>query len=140
MFSGFFKELREQLVDAGRVMRTREFWIYFAVIVVMVLMAVAFIRLATGFDPLTRGQMRLDFSCKTGQGQLATIIVGCFVFAITCVFTLGEVINWVENTRMAKQPGREHYEMGSYWRPLLHVLGTVALGVGGYLTLLSWCT
>lgn len=140
MFSDFFRELKEQIVDAGRVMRTREFWIYAAVILLMGLMAVAVVRLATGFDPLTRGQMRLDFSCKTGQGQLATIIVGCFVFAIASVFTLGEVINWVESTRMAKQRGREHYEVVSYWRPLLHVLGTVALGGGGYLLLLSWCT
>lgn len=140
MFSGFFRELKEQIVEAGRVMRTREFWIYVGVILLLGLMAVAGFRLATAFDPLTRGQMQLDFSCRTGQGQLATIIVGCFVFVIACVFALGEVINWVESSRTARMPGREHYEVESYWRPILFVVGTLALGGGLYLSLSVWCT
>lgn len=140
MFKAFFEELKEQIVDAGRVMRTREFWIYFAVIVLMALMAVAGIRLATAFDPITRGQMHLEFTCSSGQGQIATIIVGCFVFCIACVFTMGEVINWVESERMAKIPGREHYEVASIWRPLLHVLGTFLLGAGLYISLSIWCS
>lgn len=140
MFSEFVRELKEQIVDAGRIMRTREFWIYMAVILLLVLMAIAGFRLATAFDPITRGQVRLDFSCRTGQGQLATIIVGCFVFGVACVFTLGEVINWVESERTAKRPGNEHYEVESFWRPLLHVIGTVVLGATGYIVLMSWCS
>jgi len=139
MFSGFFRELRTQIVTLGQVIKTREFWIYFGVILVLLLIVVAGLRLATGFDPITRGQLRMDFSCRTGEGQLATIIVGCFVFAIACVFTLGEVINWVEETRLSRIPGRQQYKIG-YWRPILHVLGTILLGVGGYLLMLSWCT
>jgi hypothetical protein len=139
MFSGFFRELKTQFITLGQIIRTREFWIYVGVILVLLLIAVAGIRLATGFDPLTRGQLRMGFSCKTGEGQLATIIIGCFVFVIASVFTLGEVIHWVEETRMSRAPGRHQYKIG-YWRPILHVLGTVILGVGGYLLLLSWCT
>jgi hypothetical protein len=139
MFSGFFRELKSQIITLGQVARTREFWIYVALIVVLLLIAAAGIRLATSFDPMTRGFLRMGFSCKTGEGQLATIIVGAFVFAIASLFTLGEVIHWVEETRMSRAPGRHHYKIG-YWRPILHVLGTVVLGVGGYLLMLSWCT
>jgi hypothetical protein len=139
MFSGFFRELKTQFITLGQIIRTREFWIYVGIILVLLLIAVAGIRLATGFDPLTRGQLRMGFSCKTGEGQLATIIIGCFVFVIASVFTLGEVIHWVEETRMSRAPGRHQYKIG-YWRPILHVLGTIILGVGGYLLLLSWCT
>ncbi|MFZ4535546.1 hypothetical protein [Propionivibrio sp.] len=139
MFSGFFRELKVQIITLGQVIRTREFWIYFAVILLLVLLAVAGIRMATGFDPLTRGLLQMGFSCRTGEGQLATIISGSFVFAIACVFTLGEVTHWVEETRMARAPGRQHYKIG-YWRPILHVLGTVILGVSGYLLMLTWCT
>ena len=138
-FSGFFKELKAQFITLCQVVRTREFWIYVAVILVLLLIAAAGVRLATGFDPLTRGQLGMAFSCRTGEGQLATIIVGSMVFALACVFTLGEVINWVEETRMSRAPGRGRYKI-SYWRPLLHVLGTIVLGIGGYLLMLTWCT
>lgn len=139
MFAGFFKELKSQIITLSQVVRSREFWIYFGVIVVLLLIAGAGIRLATGFDPLTRDQLRMGFSCRTGEGQLATIIVGSFVFAIACVFTLGEVINWVEETRSARAPGRHQYKIG-YWRPILHVLGTIVLGIGGFVLMLTWCT
>ena len=139
MFSEFFRELKSQIITLGQVIRTREFWIYFGVILVMLLIAVAGIRLATGFDPLTRGQLGMAFSCRTGEGQLATIIIGSLVFALSCLFSLGEVINWVEEMRMSRSPGRQQYKIG-YWRPILHVLGTLVLGIGGYLLMLTWCT
>ena len=139
MFSGFFRELKTQIVTLGQILRTREFWIYFCVIVLMLVVVVAIIHLAIGFDPLSRRQLGMAFSCKTGEGQLATIIVGCFVFAMACIFTLGEVVNWVEETRMARAPGRQQYKI-SYWRPILHVLGTVILGAMGYFMMLAWCT
>ena len=139
MFSEFFRELKSQIITLGQVIRTREFWIYFGVILVMLLIAVAGIRLATGFDPLTRGQLGMAFSCRTGEGQLATIIIGSLVFALSCLFSLGEVINWVEEMRMSRSPGSQQYKIG-YWRPILHVLGTLVLGIGGYILMLTWCT
>ena len=139
MIREFFRELSDLIKELRQVMSTREFWIYFGVILLMLVMAAAVIRLATGFDPITRAQLQMSFSCQTGQGQMATIIVGCFVFSVACVFTLGEVINWVEETRMSRERGHEYYKV-DYWRALWHVLGTVALGVGGYFLLLSWCT
>jgi hypothetical protein len=138
MFPGFFRELRTQIGALGHVLRTREFWIYVAIILVLLLIAVAGIRLATGFDPQTRMLLRMGFSCRTGEGQLATIIVGAFVFAIASVFTLGEVIHWVEEKRMSRAPGRQ-YKVG-YWRPILHVVGTIILGISGYSLMLTWCT
>ena len=139
MFSGFFRELKAQIVMLSQIVRTREFWIYVGLLFVLLLIAFAGIRLATGFDPLTRGQLGMAFSCRTGQGQLATIIVGAFVFAIASLFTLGEVINWVEETRTSRAPGRQPYQVG-YWRPLLHVLGTIVLGATGYYLMLTWCS
>jgi len=138
MFSGFFRELKSEMHNLGQIIRTREFWIYVAVILVLLLIAAAGIRLATGFDPQTRLWLQMGFSCRTGEGQLATIIVGAFVFAIASAFTLGEVIHWVEEKRMSRAPGR-HYEV-AYWRPILHVVGTVILGVSGYSLMLTWCT
>ena len=127
MVAGFFRELKHQVMILNQVLRTREFWIYFAVI------------LAVGFDPLTRAQLQMRLSCRTGEGQLATIIIGGFVFALSCLFTLGEVINWVEEKRMSRAPGRQPYD-GSIWRPALHVLGTSVVGVGGLMLMRAWCT
>ena len=138
-FRDFFRELKTQCVTLSQLVRTREFWVYVGVIVLFALIAAAGIRLATGFDPLTRGQLNMSFSCRTGEGQLATIIVGFFVFAIACLFTLGEVVSWVEETRESKAPGRMEYEV-SYWPALLSVIGTIVLGVSGYALMATWCT
>ena len=139
MATGFFRELKHQIVILNQIVRTREFWIYFAVILVLVGIAVAGIWMAVGFDPLTRGQLQMRLSCRTGEGQLATIIIGGFVFALSCLFTLGEVINWVEEMRMSRAPGRQPYD-GNAWRPMLHVLGTAIIGVGGFVLMRAWCT
>ncbi len=139
MFSGFFRELKSQIVALNQAVRTREFWIYVLVMMALLLVAAACVWLAVGFDPLTRSQLRMALSCRTGEGQLATIIIGGFVFGLACLFSLGEVIHWVEETRMARSPGRQPYTVG-YWRPVLHVLGTVALGVGGFMLMRAWCS
>ena len=139
MFSGAFKEIKAQILTLRQIVRTREFWIYFCLIVVLLLIAAAAFRLATNFDPMTRGMLRMEFSCRTSEGRLATIMVGAVVFGIASLITLGEVINWVEETRESRTPGRLQHRI-SYWRPILHVMGTVALGITGYLMLLSWCS
>lgn len=139
MLAGFLSELKSQLIEAVRLVRTREFWIYAAVVLLFCLLAFAGVRMAIGFDPLTRGWLGINFSCRTGEGQLATIIIGSFVFGLACLFTLGEVVNWVEETRMSRQPGRHMYPIG-IWRPALHVLGTVIIGVGGFALMRAWCT
>ena len=139
MFVGFFTELKSQFIELARMVRTREFWIYAAVVLLFCLLAFAGVRMAIGFDPLTRGWLGINFSCRTGEGQLATIIIGSFVFGLACLFTLGEVVNWVEETRMSRQPGRHIYPIG-IGRPLLHVLGTIFVGVGGFALMQAWCT
>ena len=139
MLFNFFKKLEVKIDELWAILKTREFWIYSAVICVLLLMAIGIVRLATGFDPLTRAQMSLDFSCNTSEGRLGTIIVGGFVFVLLSLFTLGEVVSWVEETRSAKAPGREYVKV-NYWRPIVHVLSTLALGASGYFMLLSWCS
>lgn len=135
----FLRELKRQIITLNEIVRTREFWIYVGVIALLATVAMAGVWIAVGFDPLTRGQLQMRLSCRTGEGQLATIIVGGFIFALACLFTLGEVINWVEEKRMSRAPGRGPYEI-DYWRPLLHVVGTVVLGVGGFMLMRAWCT
>lgn len=139
MLSGLISELRTQAAQLRGALKTPEFWIYFSVIVVLTLVALAGIYLAAGFDPLTRGQLKMAISCQTSEGQIGTIIVGCFVFCIACVFTLGEVTQWVEEKRLSRAPGRIVFKR-SHWRPILHVLGTLVLGVGGYLLMSAWCS
>ena len=51
-FGGFFTELKSQLIDLARLVRTREFWIYMAVVALLCLLAFAGVRMAMGFDPL----------------------------------------------------------------------------------------
>lgn len=138
MLSGLIKEVRQQAAAVREAFTTREFWIYFAVVLVLVGMALGGIYLAAGFDPLTRAQLRMAVSCRTGERQIGTIIVGLFVFGLACVFTLGEVVNWVEEKRQSRAPGRQSFKL-SYWRPILHVIGTLTLGLSGYLLMSAWC-
>jgi cytochrome bd-type quinol oxidase subunit 2 len=139
VFSGLTKELRQQAATVASTIRTREFWIYLAVVLVLVGMAAGVVYLAIGFDPLTRAQLRMAISCRTGESQIGTIIAGLFVFGLACVFTLGEVVHWVEEKRMSRAPGRQKIKL-SYWRPILHVAGTLALGVTGYVLMSAWCS
>ena len=139
MLRGFFQEIRRQYRSLCEIVQTREFWMYVTLILALVILGVLCVRMALGFDPLTRGLLGLGFTCRTGEGQLATIIIGGFVFGLACLFTLGEVVHWIEETRAARAPGRRNYEV-SFWRPVLHVLGTVLLGLAGYALMLSWCS
>ena len=61
------------------------------------------------------------------------------MFGLACLFTLGEVVHWIEETRASRAPGRRNYAVGIL-RPVLHMLGTVLLGVTGYALMLSWCS
>ena len=138
MFSGLIGELKRQAATAGRAVRTREFWMYAVVIVVLLLIAVAGVYLASGFDPFTRSRLKMGVSCQAGEMHIGVIIVGSFVFTIACVFTLGEVTHWIEEKRLSRAPGRR-MQIGS-WRPILHVIGTVVLGVTGFILMSAWCS
>ncbi len=139
MFSEFMYELKQQILTLVSVLKSREFWIYSVIIVVLTAIAGIGIYIAAGFDPLTRGHLGMSFSCRTGQGQLATIIIGGFVFVMACVITLGEVINWIDAVKESRQPGRYPYEV-SFWRPLLHMIGTLVLAVAGMAVMTTWCS
>lgn len=139
VFSGLIKELKVQAADLASSIKTREFWIYVLLVLVVAGMVLGGFYIAAGFDPLTRAQLRMAVSCRTGERQIGTIIAGVFVFGMACVFTLGEVVHWVEETRQSRAPGRQRVKIG-YWRPLLHVIGTLALGVTGYLLMSAWCS
>lgn len=139
MFSGLIKEFGLQVAAVREAASTREFWIYVGVIVALTGMAIGIVYVAIGFDPLTRGQLRMAVSCRTGERQIGTIIVGLFVFGLASVFTLGEVVNWVEEKRQSRAPGRQSFKL-SYWRPILHVAGTLLLGVTGYFLMSAWCS
>ncbi len=139
MFSGLIKELGRQVEAVSDAVKTREFWIYLAIILVLAGMAMGIVYVAIGFDPLTRGQLSMAVSCRTGERQIGAIIVGLMVFGLACVFTLGEVVNWVEEKRISRAPGRQKFKI-SYWRPILHVVGTLVLGVTGYFVMSAWCS
>lgn len=138
MLDALLSEIGSQAASFSRMVRTREFWIYFVLVIVLLLMAAAMVRLAAGFDSLTRGQLGLSMSCRTGQGQLATIIIGFFVFILACVFTLGEVTHWIEETRQSRAPGRQRMKINTR-RPLIAVVGTLIFSASGYTLLSTWC-
>ena len=137
MFARLFNEIRLHITLFNETVRTREFWIYMAVIFVLSIVAVGCAYLAFGFDSLTRQQLLLAISCRTGEAQIGTIIVGSFAFGLACLFTLGEVTYWVEQTRQARSSGRRIRL--SAWRPILYVLGTVLLGITGFFLMSAWC-
>ena len=139
MFSGLIKELGRQVEAVSDAVKTREFWIYLAIILVLAGMAMGIVYVAIGFDPLTRGQLSMAVSCRTGERQIGAIIVGLMVFGLACVFTRGEVVNWVEEKRISRAPGRQKFKI-SYWRQILHVVGTLVLGVTGYFVMSAWCS
>ncbi len=139
MFSEFIDEIKRQIATFRRALTTREFWIYVSVICGLLLIAYAGIHLAAGFDPFTRGRLGMSFSCRTGERQIGTIIVGAFVFGLACIFTLGELVHWVEEARLERGRHRQRIKI-SHWRPILHIVGTVILGVGGYFLMSAWCT
>lgn len=139
MLREMLTELQAQAAAVVRTLKTREFWLYFAVIVLLVLIAVAAGYLAAGFDPLTRGQLGMSLSCRTGEAQVGVIIVGLFVFGLASVFTLGEVTHWIEAWRESRAPGRSP-SRESVWRPLFFVVGTALLGIGGFALMMAWCT
>lgn len=137
LFSGFTKEVRAQFAIFAETVQTREFWIYMGVILILSLVAVGCAYLAFGFDSLTRRQLLLAISCRTGDAQMGTIIVGSFAFGLACLFTLGEVTYWVEQNRQARTSGRRLHL--NHWRPIAYVVGTVVLGVGGFFLMSAWC-
>ena len=139
MLNAFVREVARQFRSVREIMRTREFWMYVVIIAALFFLGAICVRMPLGFDPLTRGLVGLGFTCKTGEGQLATIIVGGFVFGLAALFTLGEVVHWIEETRASRAPGRRNYEV-NFWRPVLQLAGTLMLGVSGYALMLSWCT
>jgi hypothetical protein len=137
MLARFFKEIRLHIAIFSETVQTREFWIYMAVIFILSIVAVGCAYLAFGFDSLTRRQLLMAISCRTGEAQIGTIIIGSFAFGLACLFTLGEVTYWVEQTRQARSSGRRIKL--SAWRPILYVLGTVVLGIMGFFLMSAWC-
>ena len=137
MWSGLVNEVREQAAVFRRMVTSREFWVYTAVVALLLLVTLACVHIALSFDTLTRGKLALTTVCDTSEGKLGVIIVGAFVFGIASLFTLGEVTQWVEHWRESRAPGRRL--VLSISRPIAYIAGTVTLGVGGYVLMSAWC-
>lgn len=137
MGSNFFREIKAQYEEICATVKTGEFWAYFGLLALLLGLLVGLAYVASGFDELTRQQALLEIACKAGDAQLLTIIVGGMAFVLLSVFTLGEVVLWFEGERYAKSTRRRN--RASKWRPLLFVLGSLALGLAGFFVLTSWC-
>ena len=137
MWSELFKELNAQYEDVCATVKTREFWVYFALLSALLGLLIGLAYIATGFDELTRQQALLAIACRAGDAQLLTIIVGGMVFVLLSLFTLGEVVLWLEDARQARQARRRNY--ASKWRPILFVCGAIGVGITGFVLLSSWC-
>ena len=77
MVAGFFRELKHQVMILNQVLRTREFWIYFAVILVLVGIAMAGVWMAVGFDPLTRAQLQMRLAPLPAPSSCQTLCHRC---------------------------------------------------------------
>jgi len=137
MWSAFFREISTQYQDIRTTVRTREFWIYFALVGALLGILIGLAYMAAGFDELTRQQALLAIACRAGDAQLLTIIVGGMVFGLLCLFTIGEVVYWVEDRRQARAAHRR--SSASTGRLLTFVIGALVLGGGGLFLLTSWC-
>lgn len=137
MWSSLLREISAQYEDVRATIRTREFWIYFVMICTLLAILIGLAYMAAGFDELTRQQALLAIACRAGDAQLLTIIVGGMVFGLFCLFTIGEVVYWVEDRRQAREGRRRG--SASTGRLLAFVLGALGLGGGGLYLLTSWC-
>ena len=137
--SRFLENSKRQMREIYAELHTKEFWIYLVLILLFVFLFFIIVRMAVNFDFVTRSQLRSAFSCKTGEGQMATIIVGGIVFVLLCVFSLGQVIEWGEENKQLRVRGRKGYSPIPIWKPIAYVVGTVIVGVVGYSLLTSWC-
>ena len=137
MLSSFFRELGQLADDIGAAVKTREFWVYFALLGALLGLMIGLAYLASGFDALTREQALLAIACNAGDRQLLTIIVGGMVFVILSFFTLGEVVLWFENARRART--HRWTNRASKFRPVAFVVGALGLGLTGFYVLSSWC-
>lgn len=137
MWDSFIRELKDQIRTVRETIVTREFWIYFGVIVVLLAVAGGGAYLAIGFDTLSRQKMASLLACKTGDMQLLVIIVGGFIFMLLSLFALGEVTAWVEEKRQAKTA--QWKSVASIWRPIIFFGGAMTLGIGGAALMAVWC-
>lgn len=137
MWSGLVSEIKAQFREISAMVRTGEFWAYFGLFAALVGLMIGLAYFASGFDELTRQQALLAIACQAGDAQLLTIIVGGMCFVLLSLFTVGEVVRWFEDARLAKTARRRHH--GSKWRPLLFVVAAIGLGLAGFVVLNSWC-
>ena len=137
MWSSFVREINHQYNEVCATVKTREFWVYFALLGALLGLMIGLAYMASGFDELTRQQALLAIACKAGDAQLLSIIIGGMVFVMLSVFTLGEVVLWFEEARQAKTHRRRN--RASRLRPVLFVVGAFVLGGSGLLLLKSWC-
>lgn len=137
MTDRFTRELQNQLKDIRDALRTREFWVYFALLSALIGLLIALAYVAAGFDELTRQQALLAIACRAGDMQLLTIIVGGMCFVLLSLFALGEVVAWLEGQKRAKTNRWRSHD--SKWRPLAFVAAALGLGGAGFLVLQSWC-
>lgn len=137
MLGTLFREIGLQFRAIREAMATREFWIYVGALLAIAAVGIGGAYFAIGFDNLSREKLHLVLACKTGQGQLAVIIIGAFVFCIAAFFALGEVAAWVEEKRQAKAAG---WKMNtSLWRPVIALAGTLLVGIAGTAIMSFWC-
>ena len=137
MLETLFREIGNQLRTIRESVVTREFWIYVGAIAAIAAVGVGGAYFAIGFDTLSREKLAMVLACKTGQKQLAVIIIGAFVFCIASFFTLGEVAAWVEERRKAKAAG---WKMNtSILRPVIAMAGTLLVGIVGTVIMSFWC-
>jgi hypothetical protein len=131
------RELKLQIDDARKTVKTREFWVYFGLLTALAFTLIGLAYVASGFDEYTRQKALMAIACKAGDAQILSIIVGGMVFVLLSLFTLGEVVLWFENARQARANRRQNH--ASKWRPALFVIGALGLGVLGFLVLGAWC-
>lgn len=137
MLDALAREIGNQLRAIREAMATREFWIYVGAFLAIAAVGVGGAYFAIGFDNLSREKLQLVLACKTGQSQLAVIIIGAFVFCIAAFFSLGEVAAWVEERRRAKAAGWKMHT--SIWRPIIAMAGTLLVGLAGTAIMSFWC-
>lgn len=137
MTDRFTRELQNQIAEIRDALRTREFWVYFALLSALIGLLIALAYVAAGFDELTRQQALLAIACRAGDMQLLTIIVGGMCFVLLSVFALGEVVAWFENQKRAQT--NRWRTRDSKWRPAVFVAAALGLGAAGFMVLQSWC-
>jgi hypothetical protein len=130
LIGGIVHEISCQVSTVRQAVKTRYFWIGFAVLLLFLLLGATGMYWAARYDLNTAKTLFANLSCRASDAKIGGIIVGGFAFVLSCAFTLGEITLSME--RRHKALVRKQAPPSCSPHAVISMLVTLALGIGGF--------